>query len=204
MHGIRKPLILSTVLMLATGAAHAHSGFLPHSHGFMDGVAHPLTGLDHLLAMIAVGIWAASGDAEADSGRVWQGPLAFVAALIVGAAAGLAGMQLPLLESLIAISLIVCGIMLVAMARGNTRLGLTMIALMGAVHGLAHGQETPPDASFALYALGFVVSTVALHCCGIGIGRGLRRYWQPGLRAAGAAVGAAGIWFLAAPLFASF
>ncbi|MCL2829254.1 MAG: HupE/UreJ family protein [Betaproteobacteria bacterium] len=198
MNGTQRSLILSILLMLAAGTAQAHSSVFSHTHGFMDGIAHPLTGIDHMLAMIAVGIWACLGDSK----RIWQGPLAFVCALIAGAAAGLAGIHFPFVESLIAASLIVCGIMLVVTARGTPSLGLALIALMGIVHGLAHGQETPPEASFALYALGFVACTVALHCSGILIGRKLRNYGHAGFRTAGATVGAAGIFFLAAPLLA--
>ncbi len=191
---IRKQLLRATgaaALLLAAGSASAHPG-----HGVASlaaGLAHPL-GLDHLLAMVAVGLWSA---AALPRERQWQGPLAFLLAMSAGAALGLAGLVLPFTETGIAASVLVFGVMLAFARRIAPGAGLALIAGAAALHGLAHGAELPAGASVAGYAFGFLATTALLHGGGLAAGLALRergaRLWQ----LMGASFGLAGLALLA-------
>ena len=152
------------------GAAQAHPG-----HGatsLMEGLAHPF-GLDHLLAMVAVGVWSVSALPQ---GRVWQGPAAFLAALVASAALGAAGVTLPFLEHGVALSVVLFGAMLVLARRPMpASLGLGLVAAAASLHGLAHGAETPAT-GFAGYAIGFLATTALMHVSGVGAGLAIRRW----------------------------
>lgn len=155
-------------LGLLAGTAHAHTG---HGvTGFMEGLVHPL-GLDHLLAMVAVGVWSVKAW---PAHQVWRGPMAFMSALLVFGALGTSGWTPPFLEHMIALSVALFGLMLVVGARGMpVGVALGMIAFAGGLHGWAHGAETP-ESGFATYALGFVLTTAALHAAGVLVGAGIR------------------------------
>lgn len=177
-------------LALAAGSASAHTG---HGTGSLfQGLAHPL-GLDHLLAMVAVGVWSA---AAFDGARRWLAPLTFLAAMSLAAALAMAGLGLPFVEHGIALSVAVFGAMLAFAKRLPAAPGLALVALAASLHGLAHGAELPMGASATDYALGFLATTAALHAAGAGVGVALRdrseRYW----RTAGALLGAAGLALL--------
>lgn len=158
--------ILALTMTLAPAAAFAHPGMVPHVHGFAAGLAHPLTGLDHLLAMVAVGLWASQKGGRA----FWLWPASFVAAMGTGGALGMAGIAFPGIEPAIAASLLVLGLMIATLTRLPLAAGAALIAAFGLFHGNAHGLEAPASAASALYALGFVVSTATLHVLGLGLG----------------------------------
>lgn len=154
----------------AAFAAQAHTGH--GTSGLAEGLAHPL-GADHLLAMVAVGAWSVSA---LPAGKVWQGPATFMLALVVSAAIGAAGVHVPFLEHLIALSVVAFGAMLVfTRQKLPVTLGLCLVALAASLHGLAHGAEAP-ESSFALYALGFLATTAVLHGGGVAVALGIRRY----------------------------
>jgi urease accessory protein len=174
------------------GAAQAHTGHGTHS--LMEGLVHPF-GLDHLLAMVAVGVWSVSALPQ---GKAWQGPATFLLALVISAALGAAGVTVPYLEHAISLSVVLFGLMLIVAQRAMpVVLGLGLIAAASSLHGLAHGAETP-ETGFAGYAAGFMLTTAVLHISGVGVGLAIQR-WLAERRGAvlgglGAAVGAAGLY----------
>lgn len=148
----------------------AHTGHGVHS--LMEGLAHPF-GPDHLLAMVAVGIWSAS---TLPARKAWQGPATFLLALAVSAALGASGVTIPYLEHTVSLSVSLFGLMLIVAVKPMPKaFGLGLIAVAAALHGLAHGAETP-EAGFAGYATGLVLTTAALHLGGVGVGLGIRRW----------------------------
>jgi urease accessory protein len=175
-----------TVLCLIAGPASAHTG----NHlvtGFTSGLTHPLSGLDHLLAMVAIGLWAAQQGGRA----LWLVPAAFVGAMMMGGGLAWAGVALPLAETGIAASVLVLGLLVATQRQWTLTAGMAIAAGFALFHGYAHGLEMPQAASPALYALGFVLATVCLH--GVGIAGGLlgRRAMQVagiGIAATGAAM----------------
>lgn len=157
-------------LALTVGLAQAHTGH--GTSGISEGLAHPL-GADHLLAMVAVGIWSVSA---LPAGKTWWGPATFLLSLVLSAGLGVAGLQVPLLEQMIALSVVMFGAMLVlTRVQMPVAWGLGLVALAAALHGLAHGAETP-EAGFAAYAAGFVATTAALHFGGVVVGLGIRQF----------------------------
>ena len=163
---------------LVPGLALAHEG---HADGteFATGFAHPLGGLDHLLAMVAVGFWAAhlGGNAR------WQLPLVFVAAMVLGGILGMTGLVTPLLtlatEPMILASSVVVGLMLAVNGKLSAPAAAMLCAGFAVFHGLAHGTEMPLGSSAMAYAVGFALATAALH--GIGMLSGLTARVLPGL-----------------------
>lgn len=149
--------------------AQAHTGH--GTVGFVVGAVHPL-GLDHLLAMLAVGMWSTKAWS---AGQVWKGPAAFMGAMLASGLLGASGWELPMLEHLIALSVVLFGAML-ALGHRQLPAGLTLgvIALSGILHGWAHGAEAP-QTGFAGYAVGFLVTTAMLHASGVLAGLGLRK-----------------------------
>ena len=177
------------------GAAQAHTGHGTHS--LMEGLVHPF-GLDHLLAMVAVGVWSVSA---LPAGKAWQGPATFLLALVLSALAGTMGLTLPYLEQGVALSVVLFGLMLAIATRPlPPALGLGLIAMASALHGLAHGSETPAT-GFAGYAAGFLLTTAALHIGGVGVGLAIRRLLSErrgmALGGLGAALGGAGLYLFA-------
>jgi urease accessory protein len=183
----------TVALMLAAlaGSAAAHTGH--GTHGFFAGLEHPF-GLDHLLAMVAVGVWSA---AALKGARRWWGPVCFVSVMMFGAALGAAGIELPFVEHGISASVVIFGLMLMLATRVPPTLGLALIAASASLHGLAHGSEIPEGSIFAAYAAGFVLTTATLHLGGLGLGLRLNRARPMVWRVLGAAVGSAGLVMLA-------
>ena len=180
------------LLTAFAGAAQAHTGHGTHS--LMEGLAHPF-GLDHLLAMLAVGVWSVSALPQ---GKAWWGPATFLLALVASAALGAAGVSVPYLEQTIALSVVLFGAMRVLANRTMpVALGLGLIATASSLHGLAHGVETPAT-GFAGYAAGFMLTTAVLHIGGVGVGLVIQRWLgaRKGLvlGGMGAALGAAGVY----------
>lgn len=155
-------------LLVLAGSAHAHTGH--DTSSLMAGLVHPL-GLDHMLAMLAVGLWSVR---VLPAQRAWQGPALFMLTLVAGAALGLLGFQFAMLEQLIALSVVLFGAMLMMSARRlPIALGLGAVALSALAHGMAHGAEAPAG-GFAGYALGFLGTTAVLHFGGMAVGLGVR------------------------------
>ncbi|SMO36374.1 HupE/UreJ family protein [Paracoccus laeviglucosivorans] len=153
--------------LLMPTAAFAHPGHHGHGNPFAEGWMHPLGGADHVLAMVAVGLWAATA---ADKRGLWALPLAFVAAMVAGGAMGAAGLHLPGVEPVILASGIVLGLAVALALRPSLGFALPVVAMFGLMHGHAHGVEGPAHGLVA-YAAGFVLATGALHLAGIGLGR---------------------------------
>ncbi|TSE31038.1 HupE / UreJ protein [Tepidimonas thermarum] len=174
------------------GAAQAHTGHGTSS--FMEGLVHPF-GADHLLAMVAVGVWSVSALPQ---GKAWQGPATFMLALVISAALGAAGVTVPYLEHAISLSVVLFGLMLIVATRpAPAAIGLGLIAAASSLHGLAHGSETP-ETGFAGYAVGFLLTTAALHIGGVGIGLAIKRWLGQrsgvALGGLGTALSAAGVY----------
>lgn len=176
---------------LAAGTASAHTGH--GSESLFQGLAHPL-GLDHLLAMVAVGVWSA---AAFDGARRWLAPLTFLTAMTAAALLAMAGVSLPFVEHGIALSVLMFGAMLAFARRVPAAPGLALVAAAAALHGMAHGAELPAGASVAGYALGFLATTAALHAGGVGLGVALRERGAWIWRSGGALLGLAGVVLLA-------
>ena len=170
--------------------AHAHIG-LHHVFSFVTGLEHPVSGLDHLAAMIAVGVWAAIAGGR----RLWLWPLAFVSAMLAGGALGFAGFSIPFVEPAIAASVVILGLLVALMVKAPASAGAVLIAAFGIVHGYAHGSEAPA-AGWPGYAAGFMVATAALHAVGIGLGLGAARMARIVPRVLGLATAAAGVFVL--------
>lgn len=192
MSSLTRRLAVGTLLAALAGTAAAHPGH--GSHGLLEGLAHPFA-IDHLLAAVAVGMWSA---AALPGARRWLGPLGFLVAMMFGAVAGAAGIGLPFMEAGIAASVLLMGVMLVAVRRLPPAAGLGLIVVCASLHGLAHGAELPVGASFASYAAGFVITTAALQLGALALGEriGLARTWA--WRAGGALLGAVGLALLVA------
>ena len=186
--------ILAILLTLVPTAAFAHTG-AGYAHGFADGLVHPLGGLDHILAMVTVGVlaWQLGGRA------IWLLPARFLALMVVGGVLALAGGSLPWVEVGIAASVIVFGIMITLGTKAPLALAMGIVGLFAVFHGHAHGTEMPITASGAAYGLGFVLATALLHAAGIALGYliGRMSHKQLAYRLAGCAVVLAGISILA-------
>jgi len=173
-------------LAAAPAAVFAHTGH-DHTLGLMNGLAHPVSGLDHLLAMVAVGLWAwrTGGNSR------WALPTAFVALMLGGALLAIAGIGLPLVEGGILASVVALGLLTAFGVRLPVVAGSTLVGLFGLFHGYAHGLEAGLPGSFAAYAMGFAASTAALHGAGLALGRWVLS--PRALRVAGMGVAAAGV-----------
>ena len=182
--------LLALAFVPAAALAHEEAG---QAAGFLAGLVHPVSGLDHVLAMVAVGLWGAVLGAPA----LWVLPVAFPLMMAVGGVLGLIGLPLPAVEVGIAVSAVVLGAMVLADARPPLVVAAIVVAFFAIFHGHAHGTELPPGTSALSYSLGFVIATGLLHAAGIALGA-LHR-WPAGrwlVRSAGGAVGAAGLVFL--------
>lgn len=160
--------MLALVLSAAVTPALAHTGIGP-VHGFTAGLMHPLFGLDHVMAMIAVGLWAGLVGGKAR----WAYPLAFVGMMVVAGLWGMSGLPLPGVEIGIAASVIALGFAIAFGLVPPLAAGTAACAVFAIFHGHAHGAELPEGASSTGYALGFVVATVALHGAGLGLAAAL-------------------------------
>ena len=186
-----KKLFATAALLLAPALAFAHPGH--GDNGLMAGISHPLGGLDHLLAMLAVGLWAAQQKGAAR----WALPCTFVATLLLGGLLGFEGLALPALESGIAASVLALGLAVALAVRPPLLMALGATALFALFHGVAHGLELPDMSSPWAYAAGFVGATAVLHAAGYAVVRWLPTAAAPLVRVAGAASAATGVWLLA-------
>jgi urease accessory protein len=182
-------IVLTLTGLLVAGAAQAHTGH-DHGAGFISGLLHPLTGADHLLAMVAVGLWASQLGGRA----LILVPAAFVAVMAVAGGFGVAGFIPPGFEAAILASLVVLGGAVALALRLHTVAAMVVVGVFAAAHGVAHGAELPEAAGATGYMLGFVAATGLLH--GLGIVTGLlsaRRFSGRATRLAGAAVALSGL-----------
>ena len=183
-------LFVAGVLLALPAWAHEQAG---QAAGFVTGLLHPVSGLDHVLAMLAVGLWGAQLGAPA----IWLLPVTFPLMMACGGFLGLLGVPLPGVEIGIAASAILLGTMVATQSRPPLWLAAAVVAFFAVFHGHAHGTELPPGQSGLLYSVGFVAATGCLHATGIAIGLINRWHWgRITLRVVGAAVAAAGVFFL--------
>jgi urease accessory protein len=172
----------------ASDRALAHTG-LEHAASFATGFVHPWTGADHLLAMVAVGLWAGLVGGRAR----WAWPAAFVGVTILGGIAGVAGLPLPIVEPGILASVITLGILVLAALRLPVWAGALLVASFALLHGHAHGAEVPAEGAAASYFAGFALATTGLHALGLGIAHVLGgEHGRLLVRGAGALVAAVG------------
>ncbi len=190
-------LTLAALAALAPTLAFAHPGVAGHTHGFVHGFAHPISGVDHILAMVAVGIFAANLGGRA----LWAVPLTFMGFMLVGGALGILGFPLPFVEVGIALSIVVLGLAVAVKWDWPVAVAMGMVGLFAVFHGHAHGTEMPLDVSGVAYAAGFVAATGLLHLAGIGVGFGISKTGQLTshriTQAGGVAVALAGVAVLA-------
>ncbi len=175
--------ILILIAIVMPSVAMAHPGHI-EATGFLHGMAHPFTGLDHISVMIAVGLWAAFKGGRA----LWLWPLAFVGVMIVGGALGMAHVALPFVEPVILASVVVLGLMVALAVDLPVWLGAAIIGAFALFHGHAHGFEAPENAGGFEYMAGFALATASLHLAGIAIALSLASArLQPLVRVAGVA-----------------
>jgi urease accessory protein len=167
----------------ASEAAHSYAS------AFIGGFLHPLTGLDHLAAMVAVGLWSALAARRAWPDLLWA-PLGFAAMLLAGALLGLQGVQLPAVEPMIAASLLVLGLLVLTRWRVPGIAAAALVGVFAVFHGLAHGYELAGDANALPVMAGMLAATLLLHVSGVAAGSALRHanVWVPRLAGAGVAV----------------
>ncbi len=163
---------LALLVAVATPAAWAHGqGLHNHNADLIAGVLHPFSGLDHLLAMVAVGLWAVQQGGRA----LWVLPTSFVSAMAVGAAPGMSGAAFAGMEAGIALSVLSLGVLVAMHRRMFLPLAAALTALFALFHGVAHGQEMPLAALPWGYGLGMLSATALLHAAGVFAGMKLRR-----------------------------
>jgi urease accessory protein len=183
---------LVPLLTFLAPPAFAHEG-AGVGGGLVAGFLHPITGPDHVIAMVAVGLWGAFLGRPA----IWQLPIVFPMVMAIGGAVGVAGLPLPAVETGIALSAVVLGLMVALAARPPIWVAAVLVGAFAIFHGYAHGRELPEAANALAFSVGFVVATGLLHL--VGIGFGLLSRWKVGtwaIRTAGAAIAAGGVAFL--------
>jgi urease accessory protein len=190
---------LTALVAIATAgfssAAFAHIG--DHSHmSFAEGLTHPFTGLDHMLAMVAVGLWASQLGGRA----LWLLPLTFPVVMAAGAALGFGGVSLPWVEIGIAVSVLVLGALVAWRVHPSLAVSVPLIGLFAALHGYSHGVELPANVSALTYAAGFIAATLVLHLAGIALGLAANRVpVRYAARTAGGAIACVGVALLVMP-----
>jgi len=186
--------VVAAPLALAAGAAEAHTG-VGATSGFAAGITHPIFGADHLLAMIAVGLWAALLGGRA----MWLVPATFVGVMTAGGLLAMAGLGLPVVEVMILASVVVLGVLVAARVTVPTAAGMAVVAAFALFHGFAHGAEMPAAASGLAYGLGFALATALLHAAGLAMGFAARALQsRPLVRIGGGAIAATGLVLLVA------
>lgn len=189
-------LVLGWLLALMAAPVFAHTGEHAGS-GFVSGFLHPLLGPDHVVAMVAVGLWGA----QLGKPALWLLPVVFPLVMALGGMVGVAGLPLPGVEVGIAVSAVVLGLMVALAARPPLGVAVVLVGIFAIFHGYAHGAELPEAVNPATFALGFVIATGLLHAAGVAFG--LIHRWPSGaavLRVGGAGIAAAGAYFLAGSL----
>ena len=176
--------------VLASGSVLAHPGH-EHASSFMTGFAHPMGGLDHLLAMGAIGLWAASIGGRA----LWAIPAAFVVTMLLGGGLAVAGLNVPFVEQGILLSVVVLGALVLFAKRLPTAACMAIAGAFALFHGAAHGMEMPLSANGLQYALGFALATAGLHVVGLGVGQVMAKIGTPlATRISGSLIATAGLF----------
>ena len=186
-------LMSLVVLSLTAFPALAHGGD-GYGGGFVAGFTHPILGWDHVAAMVAVGLWGAFLGAPA----IWILPVVFPLVMALGAVAGIVGLPVPAIETGIALSAVVLGLMIALAVKAPIAVAGVIVGLFAVFHGYAHGTELPGSVNAFAYAVGFVTSTGLLHMAGIGFG--VLAKWPAGrvvVRGLGGVISLAGLAFLA-------
>lgn len=184
---ISKILVLS---LMFPGLAFAHTG-VGQTTGFLHGFGHPMGGTDHMLAMVAVGLWAAQIGGRA----LWGVPCAFVGVMVLGGVLGIAGFPVPFVEEGILVSILVLGILTAGAFKLPLFYSSLIVGLFAIFHGHAHGVEMPESFGAASYAIGFALATAMLHLLGIGLGMLLQKTnLQTVSRFVGGAIALSGIY----------
>jgi len=184
-------VVVACTVPAVPAAAHSVDGY---GGGFIAGFTHPIAGWDHMAAMVAVGLWGAFLGKPA----IWSLPVVFPLVMAIGAAFGIVGVPMPAIETVIALSAVVLGAMIVLAARPPLWVAAVIVGIFAIFHGYAHGIGLPPSADAFAYAVGFVASTGVLHMLGIAFGALVK--WPLGrvaVRGAGGAISLAGLAFLA-------
>lgn len=183
--------LTACVITVFTKSAAAHT-LGAQGAGFHEGLTHPFVGMDHLLAMVAVGLWAA----QLGGCALWLTPLAFVTVMAGGASLAPLGLELPWVETMIAASVLVLGSMVAGSVKVSGWASILAVSLFALFHGYAHGLEMPQAATPWAYATGFILATAMLHGLGISLGLILKRYqYLP--RIGGTAIALSGAYLLA-------
>lgn len=184
--------VLALALALAAQPALAHTG-VGATGGFAAGFGHPIGGLDHVLAMVAVGVLAAQMGGRA----LWLVPLAFVAVMVLGGIIGMGGLAVPYVELGIVGSVVIFGLVIAVGRRLPVAAAMALVAVFAVFHGHAHGTEMPVDASGAAYGAGFALATALLHAAGIGLGVAIAKIAHDAapwvVRSSGGAIAVAGL-----------
>jgi urease accessory protein len=193
-HALFKATLTLAASLAPASRAHAHTA-TGMALGLQSGLLHPVTGLDHLVAMVAVGLWGA----QLGNPAIFLLPITFPLVMAVGGLLGILGVTLPFGETAIALSGIALGLLVALRARPPLAVAMLLVSAFAIFHGYAHGRELPQAADPLAYAVGFVVATGLLHLCGILIGLLVR--WPLGeqaVRACGLVVGGVGVYFFLA------
>lgn len=169
----RAVLFLAAALIFPS-FAQAHVG-IGQAGGFSHGFGHPLGGLDHICAMVAVGLWAAQMGGRA----VWAIPLTFVSVMALGGFLGMMHVEIPWIETGIVLSVLILGVFIAAALRLPLYASVLLVGLFAIFHGHAHGAEMPETASGLTYAAGFILATALLHTIGISLGIGIQKISRP-------------------------
>ena len=189
---LKRLFIAATISVTAAAPAFAH--LAPTEHGsFMAGVSHPLFGADHILAMVAVGLWASQIAVNSGNRRpLWIVPAAFVGTMAVGFLAAVAGIGLPFVEPAILASVVALGLLVAMAARLPVAASAAVVAVFALFHGYAHGGELG-SAGALQFGIGFMAATALLHAAGIGLGLGIGRLAPWATRVAGGLTALAGL-----------
>jgi len=178
-------------LVFVPSLAQAHPGHFNQSPGWANGLLHPVSGFDHVWAMIAVGLWAVQCGGRA----IWLVPLTFVSTMALGGLLGMHGVAGPMTEQGIAASMLVLGLLIATAARLPMIASALIVGIFAIFHGYAHGTEMPATASGCSYILGFMAATAVLHLCGISAGFMMQRLNSNGLvRCAGLIIATFGLY----------
>jgi urease accessory protein len=191
MHNSTAKILAAIFLLVASSTAFAHPGH--NVSGLAAGLTHPFSGLDHLLAMVAVGLWAAQGGGR----KVWLLPATFMTMLAVGAGIAMQWQSLPLVEPGIAASVMALGLLIALSLQFPVALSMVIAALFGLLHGYAHGLELPASAAPVEYALGFLAATATLHLGGIAVGVTTRNRYALLAKILGVVIATSGAYLLA-------
>jgi len=177
-------------MIIFPGISDAHTG-VAGSSSFFQGVLHPFTGVDHLIAMVAVGLWATQMSGKA----IWVLPVSFVSVMIVGGLMGISGVHIPFVEAGILGSILLLGALIASATKVSVASGSLIVSIVALFHGDAHGAEMSGELSVLPYIAGFILATILLHVAGISGFQVLKKlYAESAARFAGGAIALAGVY----------